>query len=161
MSRAKGIDWDTQPLGIMSDGKIARMLGVNRRSVFTARVRRGIPVCLEHRGSKPLKIDWDAQPLGQVPDLALARTLGCAVSTVAHQRRQRGIDLRRGVAGPRGIVWEDQPLGLLSDTEISERVGCNRSSVQVARIKRGIPAAPRWARVIEKDGGVNGTQEGH
>jgi transposase-like protein len=39
---AKGIDWDAQPLGKMSDAQIARDLGVHHTTVQLARKRRGI-----------------------------------------------------------------------------------------------------------------------
>jgi hypothetical protein len=37
------IDWDEQPLGEMTDVALAERLGVHPKSVFTARVSRGIP----------------------------------------------------------------------------------------------------------------------
>ena len=39
----RGIHWDSQPLGQMSDRVLADRLGVHTTSVRTARVRRGIP----------------------------------------------------------------------------------------------------------------------
>ena len=39
----KGIDWDSQPLGLLSDTAIAERLGCNPTTVARVRYRRGIP----------------------------------------------------------------------------------------------------------------------
>lgn len=87
----KWIDWDAQPLGKISDNQLARELGVNLRSVYSARVTRGIKPCRDAGDPMNKGINWDAQPLGEMSDAEIARQLGVTSSTVLGARRVRGI----------------------------------------------------------------------
>lgn len=85
MAAPKRINWDAQPLGNMSDGSIARNVGVSPSVVSRARIGRGI---------KPFPqnyIHWDSQPLGKIADTVLARKFGVTVRAVVCARASRGI----------------------------------------------------------------------
>lgn len=84
----QGIDWDREPLGEMSDAKLAKLIGVAKSSVSFARVRRGIPPA--HPPS-PQGIVWSRQPVGRVPDSLLAWLLDVTTGMVARKRRQLGL----------------------------------------------------------------------
>lgn len=84
MAAPRRINWDQQPLGKMSDRKLAEKLGVGRTSVSCQRKSRGLPFV---KGG----IDWDQQPLGCVPDSELARDLGVSHHLVYGARRRRGV----------------------------------------------------------------------
>lgn len=85
----KGIDWDAQPLGDVTDREIAERLGVTATAVTYARIKRGIPAYAQR--TSPLGIEWDAEPLGQEPDGTIAERLGVHVATVRYARTTRGI----------------------------------------------------------------------
>ena len=92
MTRARGIDWDSQPLGIVPDCALARILGVARGSVVDARRCRKIPPAPSGY------IDWDAQPLGAFPDSVIARQLGVGPPNVTQARRVRHVPMCRPAA---------------------------------------------------------------
>lgn len=87
MAKIKGINWEEQPLGQVSDKEIAEKLGVNPESVRLARKKRGIP-CIPGRGKQ---VDWDKEPLGIIPDTEIAKKLGITVSSVRSARATRNI----------------------------------------------------------------------
>ncbi len=89
--RSATVDWDSLPLGKVSDVEISRRTGCVRSTVRNARRDRGIPPFAEGPAKKG--IDWDAQPLGKVPDSVLARRLKVSTGTVGTTRRNRGIEL--------------------------------------------------------------------
>lgn len=92
-----GIDWDAEPrLGVLSDRRLARVLGVSQPTVSAARKARGLaaPHARPRRG-----VDWDELPLGECSDATLARQLGCARSTVREARVRRGRGAYTGDAG--------------------------------------------------------------
>jgi hypothetical protein len=76
--------WDQQPLGKVSDGKIAQELGCCTSTVAQERRRRGI-------------LPWQPIPedelhmLGTLPDARLAERWGCALQTVLLRRYKLGI----------------------------------------------------------------------
>ncbi len=88
---ANEIDWDSQPLGQVSDAKLAEELGVSIAVVVYNRRNRNIAAAFDRR--QRFDIDWDAQPLGQVSDAELARSLGVSQTTVRNQRMKRKIPL--------------------------------------------------------------------
>jgi hypothetical protein len=84
-----GIKWDTQPLGEIPDHVLAKRLGVDQKSVESARQVRGIPRKHERLGKR---VDWDHEPdLGRVPDIELAARHGVHRRTVKSARDRRGI----------------------------------------------------------------------
>lgn len=146
--KPKGITWDEQPLGQISDTILAKRLGVDRTAVTAARNRRGIP---RH---DPGYIDWDAQPLGVVPDATIARDLGLSESAVNGARSRRGIAAverectwyeRRIKGAWKWHDWTDVPLGMEPDEDIAQRMGTTRQVVSEARRKRGIAPYQRPA----------------
>lgn len=156
------IEWNKQPLGEMSDGQIARLLGVSRNAVISARVRRGIAACKQYRRNRPRQIDWSAQPLGSVPDHEIAKAVGCSNSSVSLARKRLGIEPYTDKVHALGIDWDQQPLGVCSDAEIACRLECNTTSVRAARLKRGIAPVRRRERVAPQTGGVEHVaSEGH
>jgi hypothetical protein len=56
------IDWDAQPLGKITDGEIARLLGVDVSSVRDARLRRKIPPAVTARGGRPPRAESPPAP---------------------------------------------------------------------------------------------------
>lgn len=87
MAATKGIKWDEQPLGQMSDKDLAERLFVSKEAVRVARVSRGIPSCI----NKSKNIDWAGQPLGLVPDAEIAKKIGVSISSVRSARATRSI----------------------------------------------------------------------
>jgi hypothetical protein len=90
-SRNKGIDWDREPLGLVTDRELAEKHGVNRETVSDVRRRRGIPAfCTKIR--KPRwrnqEIDWAKLPLGQLPDAEVGRRHGVPREVVYYNRRR-------------------------------------------------------------------------
>ena len=83
------IDWDSQPLGEISDAEIARRLGVSQPSVYEQRTKRGIPPAVP-QGSVS-NIDWSSVALGERTDAEIAAEVGVTRQAVAYQRRKRGI----------------------------------------------------------------------
>lgn len=57
----KGIDWSQQPLGQMTDAKLAKKLGVTPNTVFTRRRLLGIPP-FGRQGRKPKKKTATVKP---------------------------------------------------------------------------------------------------
>jgi hypothetical protein len=90
MAARKGINWDEQPLGKVSDNELARLLGVSRNNVSVARRRRGIEPLYE-RSFSPNGINWDEQPLGKRTDQEIANSLGVSKQAVHQARQRRGI----------------------------------------------------------------------
>lgn len=135
--RAPRIDWETQPLGAMPDGELARLLGVPAGTVRSARHCRGIAATRPAR-----RWDWSAVPLGKESDSAIARRLGTSPGTVRQARVARKIAPCPAVTPRRDGV----PLGAAMDVEIARQLGVTRSAVSMQRRQRGIPAAPRAAR---------------
>lgn len=91
----KGIDWDNQPLGLMTDEVLAKILGVGHSAVSNQRLSRSI-TAFRHTDnftptSRKKNIDWDKQPLGEIPDTQLARKLGVVAGTIRYARLKRGI----------------------------------------------------------------------
>jgi len=127
----KNIEWDKQPLGQVTDKKLADKLGVSESAVCQARNRRGIPGTRECR--KKINIDWDLQPLGEEFDSVIARKLGVDPTTVSAARKKRGIPKRH-------IDWDLQPLGEESDSVLARKLGVDSSTVAKCRRRRGIKA---------------------
>jgi hypothetical protein len=91
-STHKGIDWDKQPLGQMSDQDLAKRLGVFFTAVHKQRRKRGIPSFAEQNDlPQTWVISWGASPLGQMADAALAKQLGVGAGTVRKHRIRLGI----------------------------------------------------------------------
>lgn len=139
--RPKGIDWDSQPLGDLSDTDLANMLGVDRSAVTGARKRRGIS------RFDPGYVDWDSQPLGVVHDSHIAKKLGVSESAVNAARRRRGIravvrentwEQRRRKGAWKWYDWSCVPLGKKTDEDIAEEIGTTRQVVSRARRSRNI-----------------------
>ena len=134
MSQKKGIDWDEQPLGKVSDASLAKTMGVSTQTVGAARRYRNIKpfVKCSRKG-----IDWDAQPLGEISDSSLATKLGVGQSIVSGARRRRFI--KGKFPGNKKIDWSTMPLGKVSDASLAKDVGVHHSIVTRARKIRGIP----------------------
>lgn len=135
MSYHKGINWDLEPLGKVSDCQLSKKLGVNSGTVRKARLSRNI---------KPFrsmpeyfnKINWDEQPLGQINDSELARKLKVSQTLVSVQRRKRNIEIFS--EDRLKINWNILPLGEKSDREIAEELNVSSSFVAKIRVKMGI-----------------------
>lgn len=138
-ARVKGIDWDNQPLGMMSDTELAKKLGVSKATVQAARYKRGIPAFDV--------IDWDKEPLGKMSDGMLAAKKNVKISTVAAARHTRGIPAYVPPTDrplqfsntPKGIDWDNVPLGKKPDSVIAKELGVSHPAVLRARVARNIP----------------------
>ena len=151
----RGIDWDAQPLGSVTDYELTRRLSVSRGSVAYQRRKRGIEAC-QHARTPRMRaeeithqkrgIDWDAQPLGSVADHELARRLGVTHVSVSYQRKKRGIEAYQRPTSK--IDWDAQPLGMTTDRQLARRLGVTTATVRWQRQLRGIaPIAPRRAAI--------------
>ncbi len=132
------INWDLHPLGKVSDGEIARKLGVTPSSVQKARQRRGIAA-----NPNLERYDWAEQPLGKITDSELARRLGIVRSTVQRAREKRGIPplvpRPEGPSSSYDIDWDKiTTLGNHPDAVIARRLGVSKAAVGRARRARGI-----------------------
>lgn len=105
--RPKGIDWNSQPLGLMPDTNIARPLGVDHSAVRRQRVKRGIPT---YKAPKPVKVKpvkvkkvkpakvkkvkpdpWVKAELGEVPDRIAASRMHVSLAAARKERLRRGL----------------------------------------------------------------------
>ncbi len=89
------VNWDLQPLGVISDVELGKKLGLSAETVRLKRKERGI------EAYKPPKPRWDAEPLGKVPDQQIAQKLGVSLQVVQQARRSRGIPSIFGHGGRR------------------------------------------------------------
>lgn len=128
-SKAKGIAWDTLPLGEVLDSALARQLGCTAAAVYYARKQRGI------RARRPATPTCDpntfAEDLGKMTDREVAERHGVTIAQVAGARR------RMGKASSR-IDWGLQPLGTVPDIILARRHGVDNKTVAQARWRRGI-----------------------
>lgn len=108
----RGVSWDHEPLGEMSDVALAQQLGITSGAVRKARLKRKIPTYYECRGG--------AIGFGSLSDKKLAQELGVSRRTVSRTRHKRGLH------GPQTIDWDKQPLGELPDAELGRRLGVGR-----------------------------------
>lgn len=98
----KGIDWESYAglLGTVSDGEVAKELGVHRKTVREARVRLDI-AARGHAGSF-----WNDPArqalLGTMHDTKLARQIGCTPASVARARQYRRIPAFGASPDPQG-----------------------------------------------------------
>lgn len=142
------IDWDSQPLGVLSDREIERRLNnqgfpISHYTVKYQRRKRGISSAPELTKYDPLPgVDWDSVPLGQKSDQQIADEIGCTKTTVRKHRINRGIeafDKSRSLGQVCRVDWESQPLGEMTDDALACKLGVGTSTVQYARSIRGIP----------------------
>ncbi len=82
---------DDTLLGTMTDGDLARRLGISLTAVAHRRRRLGIPIRFAHR--LPWTPEADAL-LGTDTDTAIAARLGCSVATVCLRRQKLKIPNR-------------------------------------------------------------------
>lgn len=86
------IDWDSQPIGQMSDRALAKRLRVCLASVQSQRHKRGLPPFVKASGAGVSRgIDWDAQPLATTPAAVLASRLSVSRASVDAAAKVRGI----------------------------------------------------------------------
>lgn len=143
--RPRDIDWDSQPLGEVSDEEIARRLGVGSSTVGRKRQERGIPPLREDKASKGT--DYSNVPLGRIPDAEIAEALGLDARSVADARKRRGIPAckegyHRRVLRKRGMTLASLymlPLGDEPDREIAQSTRLPVSTIKWARRRAGIP----------------------
>jgi biotin operon repressor len=132
-------DWGQQPLGQMSDGQIARVLGMSQSTVTKARQRLGIPSFQAHTPT-----DWLNLPWGEKSDADIAATLGISRQTIQRKRTQLGFSkIKVGY----GIDWDAQPLGKMTDISLADLLKVDPSAVKQARTRRriaGFIQPPEW-----------------
>lgn len=134
--RPRGIDWNRQPLGLVTDTELAIRLGVGQTAVSGARRRRGIPAVprgrVERLGAQGL--------LGTMTDARLAAHLKLPQTAIRDARRRAGIRMDQ----PR-ISWTriDPLLGTRSDSRIARQHNVSVSSIHARRVALDIePHAP-------------------
>jgi hypothetical protein len=133
------IDWDKEPLGEISDRKIANRIGCAPSAVFRARTARGIPPCPQVDRYRQKGIDWDNEPLGEVHDSVLSEKHGVSRHAVYMARKKRGIQMQdHAKKRPGSIDWDNEPLGKEPDKYIALMLGCSVSAVAKAREARDI-----------------------
>jgi len=127
---------DLALLGRLSDGEIARILGLAPSGVNRKRKTLGIPPFQEaHRA-----VDWTPEKierLGKVSDARAAQALGVAVQTVSAKRRQLGIpaweETRPVLRSPAVAKLLDAPT-----REIERRTGLDRATIDRLRRDLGV-----------------------
>ncbi len=112
---AKGINWDAQPLGEVTDKQLAKKLGVTQPAVWYARTCRGIRPfrvggeierlqtrkerAAEHMAAIPvLRRRWTKEQLamlGKCPDAQVGIEVGVSTSSVFQKRKSLGIPAYR------------------------------------------------------------------
>lgn len=97
------IDWEKQPLGVVTDYKLAQILGCHPSSVLKARRKFGIGLSPE--ADARVVYDWDSVQLGVEADEDVALKLGCNRSTVAKRRKLLGIPAAQVPKKRRSAVW--------------------------------------------------------
>lgn len=135
--RPRGVGWDRQPLGRVTDTALAIRVGVTQNAVATARRRRGIPSLprghVERLGAQKF--------LGTTSDAKLAMRLGLPTTAIRDARRRAGVRMDR----PR-LPWAkiDPLLGTQPDLHIARKYGVSVSAVHNRRVELGIyPHAPK------------------
>lgn len=133
--------WAEQPLGLRSDGQIARDLGMDQSTVTKARQRMGISP-FQARPS----IDWFNVSLGEKSDAQIARDLDVSRGTV--QKNRTRLRISKIEVGS-GIDWDAQPLGKMTDIHLADLLGVEAGAVKQARTRRGVAGfiqRPEWDR---------------
>ena len=123
MARLKGINWDIQPLGQMSDDKLAQRLSVHVRRVKSARERRKIPAVGERKPTEPR---WIGGPR-------------LKKSKPSKSVRKRAPPKLGRPPKSQSIDWDAVDLGKRSDNTIAQELGVSRNAVLKQRNNRGIP----------------------
>ena len=149
-------------LGRVSDGEVARRLGVSRSAVARRRVLLGIPPWRE----RAARVEWTEDKvalLGGRPDRDVAAQLGVSRSTVMRKRLALGIApferRKRAVARSAAVP----ALLRLPNSEAMRRGGIGEGALRRLRREYGIPAPRpqswRWApEVIARLGQEPDTQ---
>lgn len=79
-------------LGTVSDGDLARKLGLSRQRIHQIRKREGVPSARSTRVNEAIRnYDWTHIPLGKFSDVVIADVYGMSRSAVTLKRRQEGI----------------------------------------------------------------------
>jgi hypothetical protein len=138
--KARGYPWgpgDVALLGKVSDGELARALGLSTTSVTCKRQRLGIAPFRK----PPARIEWTPQKierLGQVPDTQVARELRISLGSVRAKRHELGIP---AFLDNRPVERNEEvaALLLLPDTEVVHRTGLNRHTIERLRRDLGVP----------------------
>jgi hypothetical protein len=143
-------------LGKLPDGEVARLAGVNFRTVANERKRRGIPP------AHPLRprVQWTEAMialLGTAIDKDVAAELGIPLHCVVLKRLFEGIPPFGHSTWRRRTFWTPRRLALLGtapDAKIARRLGISTSAVSYRRRRLGIapfaplPPRPRWTRAM-------------
>ena len=120
-------------LGVVSDSRIALLVGKSVNAVIRARRKRGIP----SMGRPKAKAEESLEILGTKPDSQIGRELGVSLHAVYKVRKAHGI-----TAYAKRRPWTPEEVALfgkLSDAEIGRRTGRSQSAVKLERTNRRIP----------------------
>lgn len=136
MVRALDIDWDNQPLGVITDVELSQILCISSSTVCSQRRKRGIP-----KSTKPKRFNgniiWEFIPLGLFGDQPIAAALGVNRKTVRAARERIGIESWK----PKSRVdWSAADLGTDTDPNISKKFGISSSEVNRRRRESKINA---------------------
>ncbi len=127
-------------LGKISDGALARQLGLSTSAVFLKRSSMGIP------SSRPFgSIGWGPREialLGKHPDAEVARRLGIPYKSVIKKRLALGIEChaRSSNSWHRWTARELALLGTNFDRVVAEEIGISSMCVTTKRREMGIPS---------------------
>lgn len=133
-------------LGKISDGKLARQIGVPTGIVYMKRSTMGIAP------SRPFyNLTWGPKELallGKHPDSEVARMLGVPQKSILNKRRSLGITCY-AKSSNFWRAWTPEEIAMLGkriDADVAETLGISLGSVAITRRKLGIPAfKPRKA----------------
>ena len=85
----RGICWDSQPLGKITDRELSGQTGVSIQVISAQRAKRNIPPF--DKSCQKKDVNWDSVPLGEYYDSTIAHILSVHPSAVGRQRKKRGI----------------------------------------------------------------------
>lgn len=136
----RGFPWqpeDLALLGKVSDGELARTLGLARTSVTNKRQKLGIPPFQP----APRPIEWTSamiERLGRASDSQVAEELGISAQSVTLKRQALGIP---ATLENRPVERNEEVVKLLRfpDTEVLHRTGLNWRTIQRLRRDLGMP----------------------
>jgi hypothetical protein len=127
------IDWDTQPLGEMTDVDLGHKLGVDPSTVWRHRRRRNIaPFATPEQHTSA----WDnlAANLGDAPDPHLVQTIAAATGTnssgVYRRLKARGITTAQAETKKRTALTDWSAIDWSkSDSQLHRDTGINRDTL--------------------------------
>lgn len=116
------VQWDDEKkelLGVVSDSRLAKMMGISRKAVLYWREQFGIPASYDKSNMKPPPImgghnklnlsDEIVNRMGKEPDYVIATSIGVDKSVIARRRKSLNIPSYAESTGNRGCFTSGMP----------------------------------------------------